>query len=353
MSPRLTDWSLALAAGLALLTGLISLISGHLGDWIIFALHGVAGLWLLLLVWGKVRRVWPRLIHLRRWDRRAVLGLLALLFVMLALGAGIWWVAGGELYFAGFNLLNWHIILGFAIAGAIALHMLARAKKLRKRDIAGRRRALHFGALLLGGAALWPAQQFAQRALNLPGAKRRFTGSRESGSFAGNAFPTSSWVADQPRRLDALNWRLSIGGAASAPRDFSYDELVGVGDELEATLDCTGGFYSTQRWRGINIGRLLDQILPHTDASYVSFISVTSYRWSLPLEEARAALLATHAGEEPLSHEHGFPLRLIAPGRRGFEWVKWITRIEVLTEPDPGQVLSIFTSSFTDAGRGM
>jgi DMSO/TMAO reductase YedYZ molybdopterin-dependent catalytic subunit len=353
MSPRLTDWSIALAAGLALLTGLISLISGHLGDWIIFALHGVAGLWLLLLLWGKVRRVWPRLIHLRRWDRRTLLGLLALLVVMLTLGAGIWWVAGGELYFAGFNLLNWHIILGFAIAAAIALHMLARAKRLRKRDIAGRRRALHFGALLLGGAALWPAQQFAQRALNLPGAKRRFTGSRESGSFAGNAFPTSSWVADQPRPLDALNWRLSIGGAVSAPRDFSYDELVGAGDELEAMLDCTGGFYSTQHWRGINIGRLLDQIDPHADASYISFISVTSYRWSLPLQEARTALLATHAGDEPLSHEHGFPLRLVAPGRRGFEWVKWITRIEVLTEPDPGQVLSIFTSSFTDAGRGM
>ena len=353
MSPRLTDWSIALAAGLAVLTGLISLVSGHLGDWFVFALHGAAGLWLLLLLWGKVRRVWPRLIHLRRWDRRTVLGLLALLVVLLALGAGMWWVAGGELYFAGFNLLNWHIMLGFAIAAAIALHMLARAKRLRRRDIAGRRRALHFGALLLGGVALWPAQQFAQRALNLPGAKRRFTGSYESGSFAGNAFPTSSWVADQPRPLAALNWRLSIGGAVSAPRDFSYDELVAANDELEATLDCTGGFYSTQRWRGINIGRLLDQIGLHADASYVSFISVTSYRWSLPLEEARAALLATHTGDEPLSHEHGFPLRLVAPGRRGFEWVKWITRIEVLAEPDPGQVLSIFTSSFTDAGRGL
>ena len=68
--------------------------------------------------------------------------------------------------------------------------------------------------------------------------------------------------------------------------------------------------------------------------------------------EARAALLATHTGSEPLSHEHGFPLRLVAPGHRGFEWVKWITRIEVLTEPDSGQVISIFTSSFTDAGRG-
>jgi len=352
MPPRLTDWSIAFAAVLAFTTGVVSLVSGHLEDWFIFVLHGIAGFWLLLLLWGKLRRVWPRLIHSRRWDRRTVFGLLALLLVTLALGSGIWWVGGGEWYFAGFNLLNWHIVLGFVLTAAIVFHMVARAKRLRKRDIAGRRRALHFGALLLGSVALWPVQQFTEGALNLPGARQRFTGSRESGSYAGNAFPTSSWVADQPRPIDVQAWRLSLGGAVTTSRDFSYDELVAAGDALEATLDCTGGFYSTQHWRGIRIGHLLDHATLHADARYVSFISVTSYRWSLPLEEARTALLATHIGEEPLSHEHGFPLRLVAPGRRGFEWVKWITRVEVLTEPDAGQVVSIFSSSFTDAGRG-
>jgi hypothetical protein len=352
MSPRLTDWSLALGAALASTTGIVSLASGLPQEWFIFVLHAIAGFWLLLLLWGKLRRVWPRLIHPRRWNRRTVLGMLALLLVTLALGSGIWWAAGGELYLAGFNLLNWHIGLGFVLTVAIVFHMFARAKRLRKRDITGRRRALHFGALLLGGVALWPAQQLTERVLNLPGARQRFTGSREMGSYAGNTFPTSSWVADQPRPLDVQTWRLSLGGAVTTPRDFSYDELVAAGDELEATLDCTGGFYSTQRWHGIQIGHLLDRVTLHTDARYVRFISVTSYRWSLPLEEARTALLATHLDEEPLSHEHGFPLRLVAPGRRGFEWVKWITRIEVLTAPDPGQVLSIFTSSFTDAGRG-
>jgi len=352
MSPRLTDWSIALAAVLAFTLGIISLVSGLPQEWFIFALHGIAGLWLLLLLWGKLRRVWSRLIHPRRWDRRTVFGVLALLFVTLALGSGIWWAGGGEWDFAGLNLLNWHIALGFVLTAAIVIHMFARAKRLRKRDIAGRRKVLHFSALLLGGAAIWPGQQFAQRVLKLPGASRRFTGSRESGSYSGNAFPTSSWVADAPHQIDAQTWRLSVGGAVSASRGFSYDELVATSDELEATLDCTGGFYSTQRWRGIRIGRLLDQVAIHTDARYVSFISVTSYRWSLPLEEARTALLATHIDGEPLSHEHGFPLRLVAPGRRGFEWVKWITRIEVLSTLDPGQLLSIFTSSFTDAGRG-
>ena len=352
MSPRLTDWSLALAAVVGFITGLISLISGLPQDWFIFALHAMAGFWLLILLWGKLRRVWPRLIHPRRWNRRTIFGVLVLLLVTSALGSGIWWAGGSQWYFAGFNLLNWHIALGLVLTAAIAIHMFARAKQLRKRDIVGRRRVLHVGALLIGSVALWPAQQLTERVLNLPGARQRFTGSYESGSYAGNAFPTSSWVADQPRPLDAQTWRLSLGGAINTPRDFSYDELVAVGDTLEATLDCTGGFYSAQHWHGISVGRLLDHTDVHVDARYVSFISVTSYRWSLPLEEARTALLATHVGEEPLSYEHGFPFRLVAPGRRGFEWVKWITRIEVLTAPDPGQVLSTFISSFTDAGRG-
>src|SRR2546421_12429949 len=148
MSPRLTDWSIALAALLALTTGLVSLVSGLPQDWTIFMLHGIVGLWLLLLLWGKLRRVWPRLIHPRRWDRRTIYGLLALLVVTLALVSGMWWVGGGELNFAGFNLLNWHITLGIVLTVAILVHMFARAKRLRKRDITGRRQVLRVSALL-------------------------------------------------------------------------------------------------------------------------------------------------------------------------------------------------------------
>ena len=43
---------------------------------------------------------------------------------------------------------------------------------------------------------------------------------------------------------------------------------------------------------------------------------------------------------------------VVAPGRRGFEWVKWVVRVEVLTSRDDGQILALYTSSFTPAGRG-
>jgi DMSO/TMAO reductase YedYZ molybdopterin-dependent catalytic subunit len=352
MSPRLTDWSLALAVGIAFGTGIISLISGRPEDWPIFALHGVAGLCLLLLLWGKLRRVLPRLVNPRRWDRAMLFGTGATLIVSLVAGSGVWWVFGGELFIAGLNLMNWHIVLGLGLTLAVSLHMIARAKPLRSRDLRGRRQMLRVAALTFGGIALWPAQQALERQLALPGARRRFTGSREAGSYAGNNFPATSWIADRPQPIASDRWQLTIDGAVGSPLALDYADLLVAQEEVEATLDCTGGFYSTQRWRGLRVGAILDRAGALPEARWVRFVSTTGYRWSLPLEEARTALLATHVSGEQLSHEHGAPVRLVAPGRRGFEWVKWVIRIEALATPDYGQIFSLYLSSLTPAGRG-
>ncbi len=57
--------------------------------------------------------------------------------------------------------------------------------------------------------------------------------------------------------------------------------------------------------------------------------SVTGYARRFSLEEAEGYLLSTRVGGDPLSHRHGFPLRLVAPGKRGYDWVKWVTAVEV------------------------
>src|SRR5439155_1099617 len=101
------------------------------------------------------------------------------------------------------------------------------------------------------------------------------------------------------------------------------------------------GFFTTQRWRGSSLGRVLDVAGVPADARHVRVISHTGYRWSFSLDDARGLLLATAtASGGPLGHGHGAPCRLVAPGRRGFQWVKWVVRIELHSEPDPGALTS-------------
>ena len=101
----------------------------------------------------------------------------------------------------------------------------------------------------------------------------------------------------------------------------------------EATLDCTGGWYTLQRWRGVPVETLLERAGVKDGARSLLVRSSTGYVRRFSQEEAGDLLLATHIGDERLSAGHGFPLRLVAPGYRGYGWVKWVIELEVSIEP--------------------
>jgi hypothetical protein len=321
MSPRGTDWSLAALVAALAVTGGLTLFSG---SWV-FAVHGAAGFALAAVLAWKLRRV-----RLRRAS-----GVIALCLVALTLFTGWAWSSGAAFSGLGYNALNVHGVLGFVLALAVLSHALARAKRPRRRDLSRRQ------LLVAGGAFVaWELQRPAARLLGWRGGERRFTGSYEVASFQGNAFPTTSWVADSPRPLE--RYTLRVGGLVARPLVLSAAELD-AGHRMVATLDCTGGFYSTQEWRGIRVVDLLARAGASGD--HVSAVSVTGYRWSFSAADDRL-LLATHVGGEPLSHGHGAPVRLVAPGRRGFQWVKWVVRLEVRDAPDLGAPASTIWSSF-------
>jgi DMSO/TMAO reductase YedYZ molybdopterin-dependent catalytic subunit len=350
VTPRGTDWSLALLVALGLATGLSTWFAGsHQSAWV-FAAHAALGTALALVLVWKLRRVWSRIVAASRWDGRTGAGLAALLLVALALGSGVAWSSGANVAFGGMSLLGWHVVLGLALGGLVLAHALARARPLRAADVRDRRQFLATAGVGVAAVAAWALQRPAQRALGLAGADRRFTGSYAAGS-AGNDFPITSWVADRPRPLDAGAYRLAVRGAVDRPRALKLADLD-RGDELTATLDCTGGFASTQRWRGVRIGRLLDEAGIAGGAAHVRVVSHTGYRWGFALADARDLLLATHVGDEPLSHGHGAPCRLVVPGHRGFQWVKWVTRVEVHEDADLGAAASTVWSSLTPEGRG-
>lgn len=343
MTARVTDWGLAGLVAALLVTGALTLFAGSLGAAWIIAMHDGCGMAIALLVIIKLRRVWPRLSRSAHWDHAAGIG--AGLAVVGCFAAGFLWSGGVAVAPAGYSLLSWHDGLGALLAIAVALHMGLRAKRLRRRDLAGRRQFLIATGLGACAVLAWRVQRPVEALLALKGARRRFTGSYEADSFAGNAFPSTSWVADNPAVIDPASYRLRVEGLVSHPLAIAIGELSAP-DELVATLDCTGGFYSTQRWRGIRLGRLLDLAGADPGARHVSVGSVTGYRWSFGIEDARGLLLATHVAGAPLSHDHGAPMRLVVPGARGFQWVKWVTRLELRRDPDLTAPLSTVWSSF-------
>ncbi len=350
MTPRIVDWSLALATGLACATGLLTLVSGRPTSRWVFDLHAVAGYALLLLMLPKLVRVRRRLLPGSQ-DWRAWAGRGASLFAVAVIGTGVLWALGAPGIWLGYNLLNWHIIGGFGLTAIVALHMLLRARPLRSSDLHNRRSLLRLSALSLVALVALPLKERLATAANWPGTARRFTGSREVASFTGNAFPTVSWVADRPQPIDPGTWRLRIDGLVVRPFVLTYADLD-RDIQLTATLDCTGGFYSTQHWHGTPLRDLLAAVQPLPEARWVRFVSATGYHWSLPLAIAQECLIATRLGGEPLSHGHGAPARLVAPGERGFIWVKWLVALELHATPDPGQLVAINTSGFTPVGSG-
>ena len=62
----------------------------------------------------------------------------------------------------------------------------------------------------------------------------------------------------------------------------------------------------------------------------VSVESVTGYGRRFSLGDARRLVLATDCAGRSLSHGHGFPLRLVVPDQRGYDWVKWVMRVRVV-----------------------
>ena len=191
----------------------------------------------------------------------------------------------------------------------------------------------------LGGAALgswWAADQLSgSRALS----PRRASGSRLEGLFSGNRFPVTHTTSASKEQVDPASWRLTVAEAAASPRDYTYAELLTLPSvDLTASLDCTLGWYTTQSWRGARLSDLLSPAGPAPNTFGVRLESVTGYALILPWREAQEALLATHVGGETLAFEHGFPIRVVVPSRRGWYWVKWLARIEVVALQGPGGV---------------
>ena len=320
------------------LTGLYGLVWPFPSS--LFEIHRIAGWALIVLI------PWKGAIALRSLSRgtsgrggRLVMIVVSVVLTIATLTILIivlmWtWQIGSYYVWIGnyaYSGIGWHWGIALGLAPLFILHVWQRWPRPRKVDFTGRRQALKL--MGLGAAALltWGTAEKLAKFTENNGAQRRFTGSREEASFAGNAHPVTTAPDEGKVRLDPATWTLQVTGKVATPITLTYQEVLALSlTDVTATLDCTGGWYTVQTWRGVRLTELLPNAQIRPEAKGILLRGVADYTAPFTLGQAEEILLATHVSGEVLNHSHGFPLRAVIPSRRGWHWVKWLTEIEVI-----------------------
>ena len=332
MRHRWANTSLLILVVLQVATGSFGLAAGSADRSAFLWLHNTGAFAIVIVL------IWKSAIGVRSLKRPAsgrprTITLVLTLLLAVTLILGFTWPAAGYWSVSGTSGITLHIWAGLALTPLLGYHSWRYTRRFKGGYDADRRAAIRLFVLGGAGYIAWLAVEGSYRGLGFSAANRRFTGSHERRSFTGNAFPTTSWLNDKPDPIDRDTWHLSVSGPGDDSMVWNFSDLTADSDRLaqvtmEVTLDCTGGWYSTQSWRGVLLQDVINSVA-HQGTRSIEVVAITGYHRKYSFDAAKNFLLATHVGEEPLSHRHGAPVRLVAPGRRGFEWVKWVTGIRL------------------------
>ncbi|MDQ3525635.1 MAG: molybdopterin-dependent oxidoreductase, partial [Chloroflexota bacterium] len=144
--------------------------------------------------------------------------------------------------------------------------------------------------------------------------------------------------------VDRDLWQLEIRGAIDNDITMSFDDLQDYEQiDQEATLMCISnrigaGLFSNANWRGIRLRDVLESAGVQDDAYEIKLTGADAFVDTFGMDYAldENTLLVYEINGEPLPRIHGYPVRVVVPGLYGEKNVKWVTRIDVVTEDVQG-----------------
>jgi DMSO/TMAO reductase YedYZ molybdopterin-dependent catalytic subunit len=140
--------------------------------------------------------------------------------------------------------------------------------------------------------------------------------------------------------ISRQRWRLDVYGAIDNPVFWDFAQFLAQAQtQMTSDIHCvtTWSRYDNQ-WTGLPTRQLLDACQPREDAGFVVLHCYDGYTTNLPLEDfaAEDALLAHSWSGEPLTAEHGGPVRLVVPHLYFWKSAKWLQAIEFVAQDAPG-----------------
>ncbi len=221
--------------------------------------------------------------------------------------------------------LQAHVGAAVIAVPLLAWHVLRHHPRhpLPGRADLSRRNLLRTGAFTIAIGAAYAALEGIGLVAKLPSSRRGFTGSHEVDPLTR---PATIWLFDRVPAFDA-DRAVQVAGVRFPP-----EELSARSRAVPARLDCTGGWFADAQWTAVPLNELIAPERLATAASLV-VTSVTGYSRRFPADEGASLWLATSCEGQPLTSAGGGPVRLVAPHRRGFWWVKWVASVELSEQP--------------------
>jgi Oxidoreductase molybdopterin binding domain len=314
---RRTNVALLVVLGAAASTGVLAFAAGTpIPARLATVVHGLFGLAVVLLVPWKT-------VIVRRAPTLRVASLALVVLIAVCIASGLVEVFGGYGVIWRLSPMQVHVGSAAVAAPLFAWHILRhRRQRLRRLDLS-RRTLLRTGALAAGVAVTYATFEGLGRLAGSASASRIATGSHY---VPAHAIPATIWLFDQVPEHRADD-RVQVAGS-----ELTVADLTSRSTTVAARLDCTSGWYTDAEWTAVSLAELLppEQLAA---AASIEVVSMTGYRRRFPADEVGSLWLATGYQGEPLQPAHGAPVRLVAPHRRGFWWVKWVASVELSDTP--------------------
>jgi DMSO/TMAO reductase YedYZ molybdopterin-dependent catalytic subunit len=183
------------------------------------------------------------------------------------------------------------------------------------------------------------------RLATMPVFSRGFHGRREDpadqerlppGQYLTRDFPVLS--AGPTPRTPQAEWSLTIDGAVESATTWSWDELMALPqDTFTVDIHCVTKWSKFDTaWTGVALDTLLEAVQP--TAHYVTAWCDGDYTTNVPVHDLRGgkAWIAHTYDGAPLAPEHGGPARLLVPHLYFWKSAKWVRRLTVTLDDQPG-----------------